>query len=68
MTISAMATCKEWTKKGDLQKFWNYAHLENKEMEDLEIRGFRKLQQELEIERGELTTWNGSTEKGGEEK
>ena len=36
---------------------------EEEEKEDLEICGCRKLQQDLE-----LTTWNGSTEKGGEEK
>ena len=61
-----MATCKGWTKKSYLEEFWNGAHLENKEREDLEICGFRRLQQEWE--RGELATWNGSTEKGGERK
>ena len=35
-------------------------------MEDLEIRGCRRLQQEWES--GELATWNGSTERGGEKK
>ena len=41
-----MATCKGWTKKGALEEFWNGAHLEDKETEDLEIPGCRKLQQE----------------------
>ena len=59
-----MATYKEWTKKGSLEKFGNGVHLENEEREDLEIRGYRRLQSE----RGELTTWNGQREKGGEEK
>ena len=61
-----MATCKGWTKNGSLEEFWNGAHLEDEEKEDLEIRGCTKLQQEWE--RGELATWNESTEKGGERK
>ena len=28
-----MATCKEWTKKGSLEKFWNDAHQEDEERE-----------------------------------
>ena len=46
-------------KKGYLEKFRNGVHLEEEEKEDLEIRGFRKQQQEWE--RRELTC-NGSTE------
>ena len=34
-----MATCKGWTQKGFLEEFWNGAHLEYEESEDLEIRG-----------------------------
>jgi hypothetical protein len=34
---TAMATCKEWTKKGSLEEFWNGAHLEDGEIEDLKI-------------------------------
>ena len=56
-----MATCKGWTKKGSLEEFYNGAHLE-----DLGIRGCRRLQQEWES--GELATWNGSTERGGKRK
>ena len=42
-----MATCKDWMKKGYLEKFWNGVHLEEEEeKEDLEIQGYRKLQQE----------------------
>ena len=55
------------------ERFWNYVHLEEdeeeeeeEEKEDLEIRGCRKQQQELE--KRELTTRNVSTEKNGEEK
>ena len=48
------------------QKCSNGAHLEDKQREDLEIRGCMRLQQEWD--RGELTTLNGSTEKGEEEK
>ena len=33
-------------KKGFLGKFWNGAHLEDEEGEDLEIRGCRRLQEE----------------------
>ena len=61
-----MATCKEWSKKGSLGEFWNGAHLEDEEREDLEIRGCMRLLQEWES--GELATWNGSTEKSEEEK
>ena len=32
-----MTTCKEWTKKGSLEEFWNDTHLEEEEWEDLEI-------------------------------
>ena len=46
-----MATCKEWTKRGALEEFWNGAHLEDEEKEDLKIRGCRRLQQEQERER-----------------
>ena len=41
-----MATCKGWTKKGSLEEFWNAAHLEDEEREDLGIRGCKRLQQE----------------------
>ena len=34
-----MTTCKELTKKGSLEEFWNGAHLEGEEMEDIEIHG-----------------------------
>ena len=61
-----MVTCKEWRKEGSLEKFWNGAYLEDKEGEDLEIRGWRRLQQPLGI--GELTTWSGSTRRSGEGK
>ena len=61
-----MATCKEWIMKGYLEKFWIDVHLEEEEKEDLEISGCKKLHQEWE--RRELTTWNGSIEKNGEEK
>ena len=64
LNVTGMATCKEWTKKGSLEEFWNGAHLKDEEREDLEIRGSRRLQQELERE--ELATWNGLTNKGGE--
>ena len=43
-----MAMCKGWIKEGPLWEFWNGAHLENEEREDLEIRGFRRLQEEWE--------------------
>ena len=36
-----MATCKGWTKKGSQEEFWNGAHLEDEEWEDLEICGYR---------------------------
>jgi hypothetical protein len=62
----AIVMCEEWMKKGYLNKLWNGVHLEEEEKEDLEIRGCRKLQ--LEWERRELTTWNGSTWQNGEEK
>ena len=35
-----MTTCKVWTKKGSLEEFWNGAHLEDEEREDLEIRRY----------------------------
>ena len=60
-----MITCKEWTKKGSIEQFWDGDHLEDEEKEDLKIRGRRRLQQEWA--RWELTC-NMSTEKGGEEK
>ena len=41
-----MATCKGWTKKGSLEEFWNGAHSEDEETENLEIRGCRRLQLE----------------------
>ena len=41
---TGMATCKEWTKKGSLEGFWNGTHLEDEEREDLEIRGCKRLQ------------------------
>ena len=37
-----MATCKEWMKKGYLEKVCNGVHLEEEEKEDLEIRGCKK--------------------------
>ena len=40
-----MTTFKEWIK-WRFEKFWNDVQLEEEEMEDLEIRGCRKLQQE----------------------
>ena len=40
--------CKEWTKKGSLEEFWNGAHLEDEEREGLGTRGCRRLQQERE--------------------
>ena len=49
-----MVTYEEWIKRGYLKKIWNGVHLEEEEEEeeeekdDLEIRGFRKLQQEWE--------------------
>ena len=46
-----MATCKEWTKKGSLGKFWNSAYLEDEEGEDFEIRRWRRLHQDSERER-----------------
>jgi hypothetical protein len=54
------------TKEGSLQEFQNGVHLEDEERKDLEIRVWRRIQQELERE--ELATWNGSTEKDGERK
>ena len=36
-----MATCKGWTKKDSLEEFYNGAHLEHEEREDLEIPGCR---------------------------
>ena len=53
-------------KKVSPGKCWNGVYLEDQEGEELEIRGCRRLQKELE--RGELVTWNGSTEMGGERK
>ena len=53
-----------WPKKGSLEEFYNGAHLEDKEREDLGIPGCRRLQQEWES--GELATWNESTERGRE--
>jgi hypothetical protein len=41
-----MAMCKEWTKKGYLEKFRNGDHLQEEEKEDLNIRGCKKLHQE----------------------
>ena len=41
-----MTTCKIWAKKGSLEEFWNGAHLEDEEREDLEIRGGSRLQRE----------------------
>ena len=41
-----MAACKEWRKKDFLGKFWNGIHMEDEEVEDLEIRECRWLQQE----------------------
>ena len=35
---------QKWTKKGSLEEFWNGAHLEDEEREDLENRGCRRLQ------------------------
>ena len=61
-----MATYKGWTKKGSLEEFWYGDHLKDEEREDLEIRGCRRLQQEMERE--DLAIWNGSTDKGGERK
>ena len=46
-------------KKDSLGKFWNVAHLEDEEGEDLEIRGYRRLQQEWE--RGEWVDGEGWT-------
>ena len=45
---------QEWNKSGTLQEFWNDAHLEDGEREDLEIRGCRRLQQMRERGIGEL--------------
>ena len=64
--ISIIFNISIWTRKDSLEGFLNGAHLEDEEREDLEIRGSRRLQQEWE--RGELATWNGLTERGGEEK
>ena len=58
-----IVTYKEWMKKGSRKKKWNGVRVEEEEREDLEIRGCRRLHQ---CERGELTTWNGSTEECGE--
>ena len=63
---ACMATCKEWTKKGSLEKNWDGVHLDDEEKEYLEIRRCRRLQQDRD--RWKLTTWIGSTEKDGEEK
>ena len=52
-------------QKGSIEEFWNGAHLEYEEREDLEIRECRRLQQKWA---GELATWNGLAEKGGERK
>ena len=52
-----MATCKRWTKKGSLEEFWNGAHLEDEEREDLGIPGGRRLQQECEREREREGNW-----------
>ena len=41
-----MASCKGWTKKGSLEEFWNDTHLEDKERENLEIRGCKRLHKE----------------------
>ena len=41
-----MATCKGWIKKGSLEEFWNGAHLEDEDREDLKIREYKGLQQE----------------------
>ena len=51
-------------KKRYLKKFRNGVHLEEEEKKDLEIRRCRNKQ--LEKERRELTTWNGSLGKNGE--
>ena len=37
--IIIIITCKEWTKKGSLEEFYNSGHLEDKERENLVIRG-----------------------------
>ena len=49
-----MTMCNEWMKKGYLETFWNDIHLEEEEMEDLEILGCRRLQRGRQI--GKLTT------------
>ena len=56
-----MATCKEWMKEGYLNKFWNGVNLEDEKTEQLEICGYRRLQQEWG--RGELASWNGVEKK-----
>ena len=33
-----MAMCKGWAKKGSLEEFYNGAHLEDEEREDLGMR------------------------------
>ena len=56
-------------KKGSLETFWNGVQLgEEEEKEDLKFvdaGGYNRNERERG---GELTTWNGSTQKGGEEK
>ena len=32
--LAGMAKCKEWMKKGHLEKFWNVVHLEEEVNED----------------------------------
>ena len=49
---TGMATCKEWAKKGFLETFWNGAHLEGEEREDLESLEFSRFHQQWERERG----------------
>ena len=61
---------RRMNEKSILEKFWNCFRLEERETEDLEIRGCRKRQMESEIERErvELSAWNWSTRKNKEEK
>ena len=50
-----MATCKEWMKKGSLEKFWDAVHLYGEEREDLEFMDAGGYNRKW---RWEITTWN----------
>ena len=64
--VAIGSVCEEWTKKGFLKRIGKGLHREEGEERGDLICGCMKLQ--MEWKRRELTTWNVSTGKNGEEK